>query len=88
MKVTIFALAFVAAVVMVQAEECLDTGDCSHVACPENDYVLECVHRQCTCTHTTATCALPTECSGNCNNDWHCIDGKCRCGFGFGGNEQ
>ncbi|KAL4235929.1 hypothetical protein ACF0H5_004319 [Mactra antiquata] len=85
MKVAIFALAFVAALVIVQAEECRDTGDCQHVTCPENDYTLECHNRQCTCTHRTATCALPGDCSGKCDRDWHCIDGRCRCGFGFGG---
>jgi len=38
--------------VAVMAEECRDTGDCQHVTCPENDYVLECHNRQCTCTHS------------------------------------
>ncbi|KAL4222060.1 hypothetical protein ACF0H5_018102 [Mactra antiquata] len=70
------------------AEECRDTNDCSHVTCPENDYVLECHNRQCTCSHTTATCSAPSDCSGtgdNCRFGWHCIDTRCRCGFGFGG---
>ena len=37
---------------VISAEECRDTGDCTHVTCPENDYNLECHNRQCTCTHS------------------------------------
>lgn len=43
--------AFFTKPVAVMAEECIDTGDCNHVTCPENDYTLHCVHHQCTCTH-------------------------------------
>ena len=33
-------------------EQCRTEAECSHVSCPENDYVLECEQRQCTCTHS------------------------------------
>ncbi|KAH3880292.1 serine protease inhibitor Cvsi-2-like [Dreissena polymorpha] len=83
MKVAI--VVFAVCIALAYAEECRDTGDCGHVTCPEQDYVLDCAHRQCTCTHTTARCVAARDCSGQCDRDWHCVDGQCRCGFGFGG---
>lgn len=32
-----------------------------------------------------SSCTAVGDCHGNCNRDWHCIDGECRCGFGSGG---
>ncbi|XP_052782732.1 serine protease inhibitor Cvsi-2-like [Mya arenaria] len=86
MKIALSCVVVLACLALAYGEECRDTGDCSHVTCPENDYVLECHNRQCTCTHTTAMCTAATDCSANkCDRDWHCVDGRCRCGFGFGG---
>merc|ERR1711860_248832 len=87
MKLTVCALLFLGVLAIVRAENCGNTGDCSHVTCPENDYTLECHNHQCTCTHSTATCSNQADCTsnGSCSNGWHCVDSKCRC-FHFGGN--
>jgi len=37
---------------IAMAEQCDRVSECSHVTCPENDYVLECTLKQCTCTHS------------------------------------
>ncbi|KAL4225926.1 hypothetical protein ACF0H5_013914 [Mactra antiquata] len=82
----VFALFLVGVLAIVKAEECHNAGECVHVSCPENDYSLDCHNRQCTCTHTSATCSSQNDCNdGNCDRTQHCIDGRCRCGFGFGG---
>jgi len=34
------------------------------------------------------TCRSLSDCTSgddSCRSDWHCVDNKCRCGFGFGG---
>ncbi|KAH3802613.1 serine protease inhibitor Cvsi-2-like [Dreissena polymorpha] len=80
MKVAIVLLAVCIAV--AYAEECHDIGDCGHVTCPESGYALVCEHRQCTCARTgDHTCATVADCSGRCERDWHCVDGKCKCGL-------
>ncbi|KAH3874974.1 serine protease inhibitor Cvsi-2-like [Dreissena polymorpha] len=86
MKAVLSAALFAFVLALAYTEECRSTADCGHVTCPENDYTLDCEHKQCTCTHTTANCTAVGDCRGNCDRDWHCVDGRCRCGFGFGGN--
>ncbi|XP_060559839.1 serine protease inhibitor Cvsi-2-like [Ruditapes philippinarum] len=87
MKIALFCVVFVAVFALISAEECRSTGDCGHVTCPEKDYVLDCHNRQCTCTHVQQQCTTDTSTchDDNCHRTWHCIDGRCRCGFGFGG---
>ncbi|KAH3890476.1 serine protease inhibitor Cvsi-2-like [Dreissena polymorpha] len=80
--ICLVVLAFCAA---AMAEECRQDSECAHVTCPENDYRVDCYLRQCTCTHVTQTCAAVRDCTGDCRFGWHCLDGSCRCGFGFGG---
>merc|ERR1712226_130504 len=85
MKLLIVAV-FCAVCAYVAAEQCRDTGDCSHVTC-DAGHALECHLRQCTCTDSSqGTCSRASDCSGSCRHqDWHCVDGSCRCGFGIGG---
>ncbi|XP_052784077.1 serine protease inhibitor Cvsi-2-like [Mya arenaria] len=86
MKIALCCAVVLACLALAYGEECQNVSGCTHVTCPENDYTLECHNRQCTCTHTTAQCTAVGDCSGNrCDRDWHCVDGRCRCGFGFGG---
>ncbi|XP_060569351.1 serine protease inhibitor Cvsi-1-like isoform X2 [Ruditapes philippinarum] len=85
----------VVCVVLVSAaisEDCQVTSDCNHVTCPERDYVLTCDNRICSCVQSTQhSCLLPTDCQNSapgsnnfCDRDFHCVDGTCRCGHGFG----
>ncbi|KAH3890484.1 serine protease inhibitor Cvsi-2-like [Dreissena polymorpha] len=80
--ICLMVLGFCAA---VMAEQCRNIQDCGHVTCPENDYVLECHNYVCTCTHVEKTCAAAADCTGDCRFGWHCVDSKCRCGWGIGG---
>ncbi|XP_060584388.1 serine protease inhibitor Cvsi-2-like [Ruditapes philippinarum] len=93
MKVVFCCAVFVAVLALTSAEECRSVGDCDHVTCPENNYQLECHLRQCTCTQVSSTggstgCKVQSDCGGSdCRFGWHCVDARCRCGFGFGGGK-
>merc|ERR1712063_231375 len=84
MKAAVCLVVLCAFVALSVAEKCTSPTQCTHVSCPENDYEVDCVRNECTCTHTSAACSAKTDCSdSNCKYGLHCIDSKCRCGFGF-----
>ncbi|XP_045216607.2 serine protease inhibitor Cvsi-2-like [Mercenaria mercenaria] len=90
MKAFLCCAVFVAVLAFASAEECRSVSDCDHVTCPESNYQLECHYRQCTCTQVSSSsgCTTKADCSGDdCRFGWHCVDAKCRCGFGFGGGK-
>ncbi|XP_060594542.1 serine protease inhibitor Cvsi-2-like [Ruditapes philippinarum] len=89
MKAVLCCVLLVAVLALSSAEECRSVSDCGHVTCPESNYQLECHNRQCTCSKVSSSgCRVQSDCSGDdCRYGWHCVDGRCRCGFGFGGGK-
>ncbi|XP_052814155.1 serine protease inhibitor Cvsi-2-like [Mya arenaria] len=87
MTIVLSCAVVLACLALVNGENCQSSGDCSHVTCPNNDWIVACSQGQCTCNHPTASCSSAQECHHilhGCHRDLHCVDGQCACG-GFGG---
>merc|ERR1711860_437356 len=79
-----FCILLVLAIIgYVASESCRSANDCNWENCATSAHIA-CVKNTCTCDHDQ-TCRMQTDCpSGLCADNrhrYHCIDGKCNCGY-------
>ncbi|KAL3832113.1 hypothetical protein ACJMK2_023786 [Sinanodonta woodiana] len=88
MKTCLCLLALVVVIVHVKGENCASghVTDCTSTTCTGTEWVLACIDRVCSCTHTgggSHTCSTNSDCGGgrNCerNQHWRCLQGTCHC---------